>query len=81
MDRIEKKVQNFVVGNRVHAQSVNLYGVLVELFRLMTDEGSAPYKRFILYNLDKMGRENHWFDLLNTQLFLMSCVQSSNLLM
>ena len=47
MDRIEKKVQNFVVGNRMHAQSVNLYGVLAELFRHMTDEGFAPYKRFI----------------------------------
>ena len=81
MDRIEKKVQNFVVGNRMHALSVNLYGVLAELFRHMTDEGSAPYKRFILCNLDKMGKENHWFDLLTTKLFLMFCVQSSNLLM
>ena len=80
MDRIEKKIQNFVVGNRVHAQSLNLYGVLAKLFRHMIDEGSASYKRFILYNLDKMGRGNHWFDLLTTKLFLMFCVQSSNLL-
>ena len=65
----------------MHAQSVNLYGVLVEFFRHMTDEGSALYKRFILYNLDKMGRENHWFDLLTSKLLLMLCVQSSNLLM
>lgn len=65
----------------MHAQSVNLYGVLAELCRHMTDEGSAPYKRFILYNLDEMGRENHWFDLLTTELFLMFRVQSSNLLM
>ena len=32
LDWIEKKVQNFVVGNRMHVQFVNLYGVLAELF-------------------------------------------------
>nr|POF16102.1 pentatricopeptide repeat-containing protein [Quercus suber] len=41
---IEKKVQNYVVGDKMHAQSGNIYGVLAELFRHMTAEGYAPNK-------------------------------------
>ena len=36
---IEKKVQSFVVVDRMHAQYGNIYGVLAELFRHMTNEG------------------------------------------
>ena len=36
---IEKKFQSFVVVDRMHAQYGNIYGVLAELFRHMTDEG------------------------------------------
>ena len=36
---IEKKVQSFVVVDRMHAQYGNIYGALAELFRHMTDEG------------------------------------------
>ena len=50
---IEKKVQSFVVVDRMHSQYGNIYGVLAELFRHMTDEGCAPDKTFILYYLDQ----------------------------
>ncbi|XP_075672349.1 pentatricopeptide repeat-containing protein At3g05340 isoform X1 [Castanea sativa] len=53
---IEKKIQSFVVGDKMHAQSGNIYGVLAELFRHMTAEGYAPDKRFILYYLDQDGK-------------------------
>nr|POE90431.1 pentatricopeptide repeat-containing protein [Quercus suber] len=53
---IEKKVQSFVVGDKMHAQSGNIYGVLAELFRHMTAEGYAPDKRFIIYYLDQDGK-------------------------
>ena len=39
---IEKKFQSFVtfvVVDRMHAQYGNIYGVLAELFRHMTNEG------------------------------------------
>ncbi|KAB2630169.1 pentatricopeptide repeat-containing protein [Pyrus ussuriensis x Pyrus communis] len=39
---IEKKVQSFVVGDRMHPQAEPIYRVLGELFRLMTDEGYVP---------------------------------------
>ena len=52
---IEKKVHSFVVWDRMHPQSEIIYGVLAELFRLMTDEGYVPDKRFILYYLDQDG--------------------------
>ncbi|KAM1095514.1 hypothetical protein EV1_010470 [Malus domestica] len=50
---IEKKVQSFVVGDRMHPQAEPIYRVLGELFRLMTDEGYVPDERFILYYLDQ----------------------------
>ncbi|XP_062084748.1 pentatricopeptide repeat-containing protein At3g05340 isoform X2 [Humulus lupulus] len=49
---IEKKVHSFVVWDRLHPQAEIIYGVLAQLFRLMTDEGYVPNKRFILYCLD-----------------------------
>ena len=76
---IEKKVQSFVVGDKMHAQSGNIYGVLVELFRHMTAEGYTPAKRFILYYLDQDGKESHWFN--TTQIFLIFFVRSNNLSM
>ena len=36
---IEKKFQSFVVVDRMHAQYGNIYGVLAELSRHITDEG------------------------------------------
>ena len=39
---IEKKFLSFVVVDRMHAQYGNIYGVLAELFRHMTNEGKAP---------------------------------------
>lgn len=48
---IDKKVHSFVVGDQMHPQSETIYAVLAELFRLMTDEGYVPDKRFILYYL------------------------------
>lgn len=39
---IENKVQSFVVGDRMHPQAEIIYGVLAELYRLMTDEGYVP---------------------------------------
>jgi len=54
---IEKKVHSFVVGDRMHPQAENIYGVLAELFRHLTDEGYVPDKRFILYYLDQDGKE------------------------
>ena len=54
---IEKKVHSFVVGDRMHPQAENIYGVLAELFRHLRDEGYVPDKRFILYYLDQDGKE------------------------
>ncbi|KAK9291745.1 hypothetical protein L1049_019695 [Liquidambar formosana] len=54
---IDKKVHSFVVEDRMHPQAETIYGVLAELFRLMTDEGYVPDKRFILYYLDQDGKE------------------------
>ncbi|PQQ06519.1 pentatricopeptide repeat-containing protein [Prunus yedoensis var. nudiflora] len=39
---IENEVQSFVVGDRMHPQAEIIYGVLAELYRLMTDEGYVP---------------------------------------
>ena len=36
---IENKFQSFVIVDRMNAQYGNIYGVLAELFRHMTDEG------------------------------------------
>lgn len=52
---IQKKVHSFVVGDRMHPQAEIIYTVLAGLFRLMTDEGYVPDKRFILYYLDEVG--------------------------
>ena len=35
---IENKFQSFVIVDRMHAQYGNIYGVLAELFRHLTDE-------------------------------------------
>ncbi|GMY21551.1 pentatricopeptide repeat-containing protein At3g05340 [Fagus crenata] len=45
-----------VFSQIMHAQSGNIYEVLAELFRHMTDEGYAPDKKFILYYLDQDGK-------------------------
>ncbi|KAF3454473.1 hypothetical protein FNV43_RR04920 [Rhamnella rubrinervis] len=53
---IEKKIHSFVVEDRMHPQVEIIYEVLAGLFRLMTDEGYVPDKRFILYYLDQDGK-------------------------
>jgi hypothetical protein len=50
---IEKKVQSFVVGDKMHPQTEIIYRVLAELLRLMKDEGYVPDERFILYYSDQ----------------------------
>ncbi|KAK3200264.1 hypothetical protein Dsin_023679 [Dipteronia sinensis] len=50
---IEKKIHSFVVDDRLHPQTKIIYRVLVELFRLMIDEGYIPDKRFILHYLNQ----------------------------
>ncbi|KAM5561258.1 hypothetical protein ABKV19_022050 [Rosa sericea] len=50
---IEKKVQSFVVGDKIHPQAEIIYRVLAELLRLMKDEGYVPDERFLLYYLDQ----------------------------
>ncbi|GLT94953.1 hypothetical protein SLE2022_126620 [Rubroshorea leprosula] len=50
---IEKKVHSFFVGDRQHPRAEAIYGVLLELFGLMLDEGYVPDKRFILYYIDQ----------------------------
>lgn len=50
---IDKKVHSFVVWDRIHPQAEIIYGVLAQLFKLMTDEGYVPDKRFILHYLDQ----------------------------
>ena len=62
---IEKKVQSFVVGDKMHAQSGNIYGLQIR--------GSFSITWI------KMGRESHWFN--TTQIFLIFFVQSNNLSM
>lgn len=60
---IEKKVHSFVVEDRMHPQVEIIYAVLSELFRLMTDEGYVPDKKYILYYLDRDGKDNPWLSL------------------
>ncbi|KAL5566079.1 hypothetical protein UlMin_029243 [Ulmus minor] len=50
---IEKQVHSFVVEDRMHPQAENIYAVLAQLLRLMTDEGYVPDKRFVFYYLDQ----------------------------
>ncbi|KAG6702122.1 hypothetical protein I3842_07G018600 [Carya illinoinensis] len=50
---IENKIHSFVVGGRMHPQVENIYGLLAELFRHLTDEGYVPDKRFILFYMDQ----------------------------
>ncbi|CAK9168026.1 unnamed protein product [Ilex paraguariensis] len=50
---IEKEVHSFVVADQIHPQGERIYGVLLELFRHMQDEGYVPDKRFILFCLDE----------------------------
>ncbi|XP_004304994.1 PREDICTED: pentatricopeptide repeat-containing protein At3g05340 [Fragaria vesca subsp. vesca] len=50
---IEKKVQSFVVGDKMHPQAEIIYRLLADLLRLMKDEGYVPDERFLLYYLDQ----------------------------
>ncbi|XP_057960483.1 pentatricopeptide repeat-containing protein At3g05340 [Malania oleifera] len=50
---IDKKVHKFVVGDQMHSEAEIIYGVLAQLFRVMSDEGYVLDKRFILYCLDE----------------------------
>ncbi|KAK2976063.1 hypothetical protein RJ640_024791 [Escallonia rubra] len=45
---VENKVHSFVVYDQMHSQGEVIYGVLLELFRHMRDEGYVPDKKFIL---------------------------------
>lgn len=54
---IDKKVHSFTVGDKMHPQAEIIYGVLMELFVLMVDEGYVPDKKFILYCLDDDRRD------------------------
>ncbi|XP_023546071.1 pentatricopeptide repeat-containing protein At3g05340 isoform X1 [Cucurbita pepo subsp. pepo] len=49
---IDKKVHSFTVGDKRHPQADIIYGVLMDLFVLMVDEGYVPDKKFILFYLD-----------------------------
>nr|XP_043622169.1 pentatricopeptide repeat-containing protein At3g05340 [Erigeron canadensis] len=50
---MDKRVHSFVVDDRMHPQTEAIFGVLLVLFRHLTDEGYVPDKRFIL---------RHWED-------------------
>ena len=58
-----KESSELCCWDRVHAPSGNIYGVLADLFRHMTNEGYAPDKTFILYYLDQdeKGETLVWF--------------------
>ncbi|KAI3786789.1 hypothetical protein L1987_40761 [Smallanthus sonchifolius] len=45
---MDKRVHSFVVDDRTHPQTEVIFGVLLLLFRHLTDEGYVPDKRFIL---------------------------------
>ncbi|KAK7337791.1 hypothetical protein VNO77_18378 [Canavalia gladiata] len=53
---IEKKVNSFVVGDKMHPQADIIFWVLSGLLKHLKDEGYVPDKRCILYylNQDKM---------------------------
>lgn len=50
---IEKEIHSFVVRDQMHPQGEIIHGVLLELFRHMTDEGYVPDRRFVLYYLNQ----------------------------
>ncbi|XP_023747612.1 pentatricopeptide repeat-containing protein At3g05340 [Lactuca sativa] len=52
---IEKKVHTFVVDDRMHEETEGIFGILLVLFRHLTDEGYVPDKRFILRHWDDEG--------------------------
>lgn len=55
---IDKKVHSFTVWDKMHPQAETIYGVLMELFVFMVDEGYVPDKKFILYYLDSDGKRD-----------------------
>ena len=50
---IEKKVNSFVVGDKLHPQADVIYCVLSGLLKHLKDEGYVPDKKCILYYLDQ----------------------------
>nr|GEU78899.1 pentatricopeptide repeat-containing protein At3g05340 [Tanacetum cinerariifolium] len=55
---MDKQVHSFVVDDRMHPQTEVIFGVLLVLFRHLTDEGYVPDKRFILRYWDEEGVSN-----------------------
>ena len=50
---IEKKVNSFVVGDKMHPQADAIFWLLSRLLKHLKDEGYVPDKRCILYYLDQ----------------------------
>ncbi|XP_071700694.1 pentatricopeptide repeat-containing protein At3g05340 [Rutidosis leptorrhynchoides] len=49
---MDKCIHSFVVDDRMHPQTEDIFGVLSVLFRHLSDEGYVPDKRFILHYWD-----------------------------
>lgn len=48
---IEKQIHSFVVHDRMHPQTENIYQVLVQLFGLMVDEGYLPANQNVIHRI------------------------------